>query len=87
MLSNNIQFTKDGRVSATHIITKDATKDNSYLIESETYQAKNEYDAVKQAYKNAKQIKMIKYNGDDEWLYDQCRRYEYQTSRLNISYS
>jgi len=50
-------------------VMKQKVRDNTYLIESNEYKAKNDYDAIKQAYKNAQQIKMVN-NSGNEWNYD-----------------
>jgi len=43
---------------------------NKYEIEGRTYKAVNEHDAVKAAYKMAKNFSLKKYIGNDVWVYD-----------------
>ena len=43
---------------------------NKYEIEGRTYQAVNEHEAVKAAYKMAKNYSLKKYIGNDVWVYD-----------------
>lgn len=42
---------------------------NTYEIEGREYSVKNEYDALKQAYKMADRIEFGGYIGDDTWSY------------------
>lgn len=42
---------------------------NAYEINGRVYEAQNEYDAVKKAYKMANSVSMQKYIGNEVWLY------------------
>ena len=42
---------------------------NTYEIEGEQYTARNEYDAVKRAYRMALRYRMDSYLGHETWLY------------------
>jgi len=42
---------------------------NTYEVEGRIYKARNEYDAVKKAYKMAKRIEWGGYVGDETWNY------------------
>ena len=43
---------------------------NAYEIEGRTYQARNEYAAVKEAYKMATDWHLVEYLGRDAWVYN-----------------
>ncbi len=42
---------------------------NKYEIEGQEYEAMNEYEAVKDAYKMALSVEMVKYIGNNTWEY------------------
>jgi hypothetical protein len=62
-------FTNGRTKALQEIANKFPVLNNTYEIEGDKFQATNEYDAVKQAYKMADSITMVKYNGDDTWEY------------------
>ena len=43
---------------------------NKYDIDGITYEAKNEYDATKKAFKTAESVGMAEYLGEDKWNYN-----------------
>jgi len=43
---------------------------NIYDIDGITYEAFNEYEATKKAFKSAKSISLVKYLGEDKWNYN-----------------
>ena len=42
---------------------------NQYDIDGIIYEAKNEYDATKKAYRMAERVNMVRYLGEDKWNY------------------
>lgn len=42
---------------------------NKYLIENQIYEALNDYEAAKKAFKFAAKVEFVKYFGDNSWVY------------------
>ena len=49
---------------------REATKMNAYEIEGQRYEGRNEYEAVKKAYKMANGFELVGYVGYGTWRYN-----------------